>query len=67
MTPTLVQDANKDIKDIMCTIICDICHVSVGGTQLISRTKKKKHNLEEIKDLINKELSTTQEQDDFIV
>ncbi len=35
--------------------------MSVRGTQLISRTKQK-HNLEEIKDLINKELSTTQEQ-----
>ncbi len=50
----------------MFIIICDICHVSVGGTQLISRTKQK-HSLEKINELINKELSTTQEQDDFIV
>ncbi len=35
--------------------------MSVWGTQLISWTKQK-HNLEEIIDLINKELSTTQEQ-----
>ncbi len=54
------------LRDIMFTIICDICHVSVGGTQLISRTKQK-HNLEKIKDLINKEPSTTQGQDNFIV
>jgi len=50
----------------MFIIICDICNVSVGGTQLISRTKQK-HGLEKINELINKELSTTQEQDDFIV
>jgi len=54
------------LRDIMFIIICDICNVSVGGTQLISRTKQK-HGLEKINELINKELSTTQERDDFIV
>jgi hypothetical protein len=37
------------------------------GNTINFRDQKKKHNLEEIKDLINKEFSSTQEQGDFIV